>query len=80
VTVEGFLNSVVGGASVLGAILAVAGLWSAKHTNRLISEGQKSHEATLARMDESTKQILTQMETNAVRRHGDAMDAIERRR
>jgi hypothetical protein len=70
-----FFNSTAGGASILGGILAIAGYFGARKTNRLIAQMHGETQTTLRSLGE----ILAQMETNAEVRYRDVKDRLDGR-
>jgi hypothetical protein len=73
-----FFNSVAGGASILGAILAVLGWVISRGTNRLIAQGDARTQEILAQMEARTTAVLDRMDARATERHTDTLAVLER--
>jgi hypothetical protein len=82
VTLWDFFNSTAGGASILGGILAVAGYFGARKTNRLIAQMHTETQTTLRALGEGQTRlgdILERMETNAEARYRDLKEGLSGR-
>jgi hypothetical protein len=66
-----WLNTGLGTIGVLGVIITAAAYWSSRETNRIL--------ARQAEILQGQRDLLAQMEANAVTRHGAVMDKLEGR-
>jgi hypothetical protein len=81
-----FFNSVAGGASILGAFLAIAGWLVSRGTTRLIREGNTRTQELLREGDARTQEILREMHAQTQQilasmdeRHGQLLERIDER-